>query len=262
LADIVCQIYAGTIVDSQIRMPRGVVLPVPVEVGSDQTIRVRQGRPTCWLLSNTPIVEKTESTSHLYIFCLTLTRLGEPAPAPPAAAAGPQTTMLATIYEIEGDKEKLDQIDLGKDPPADAAKLQESLKQFGEVKEITRPGLLANWPCKSTITIDVRPLGITREDFISSPNPGKQAATLPRTQLDITFEGQWSDTNPQQGKVTIELEKRRQVEQKREPVTKDTMTTTAVIENNKPLCILGKVVSADRQDKASRYVVYLTARLR
>ena len=76
LADVFCDTVAATIVDSPVQMRRGVVLPVFVNVGGRQTIQVRQGRPTCWLLSGAPIEQKTESTSHLYIFCLTLTRLG------------------------------------------------------------------------------------------------------------------------------------------------------------------------------------------
>ena len=169
--------------------------------------------------------------------------------------------MVAAIYEIEGDKEKLDQIDPGKEPLADPAKLQELLGGYGKVQEIARPGLLAIWPCKSTITIDVRPLAFGRGDVISKPDLQEQAVTEPRTQFEFTVDGRWSDANPQQGKVTIELTKRQQVEQKRELEAKDTMTTTAVIENDKPQCILGKVVSADGQDKARRCVICLTARL-
>ena len=260
LADVVCETDSW-IADSPIRNQLGEGLQAYVTFRDEQTFQIRQGRPTCWIISGGPNVEKKEPTSHLFVYCLTLTRVGEPAAAaPPAAAAGPQTKVVATIYEIDGDKEKLNQLDLGKEPPSDPAKLQELLGRFGKVQEIARPSHLAIWPCKSTITIDINPY-VYPAAVATRPELQKQAADVRPFQLEFTVDGRWSDANPQQGKVTFGIVKRRQDEQKREMEVQDSITSAADIENGKPLCILGDVMAAEGQDKASRYVICLTARL-
>ena len=255
LADVVCETDSW-ITDSPIRNQLGEGLQAYVTFRDEQTFQIRQGRPTCWIISGGPNMEKKEPTSHLFIYCLTLTHVGEPA----AAAATPQTMVVSTIYEIEGDKDKLGQIDLGKDPPSDPAKLQELLGRFGKVQEIARPSHLAIWPCKSTINIDVHPY-VYSPAVATRPELQKQAADIRPFQIEFTIDGRWSDANPQQGKVTFGIVKRRQDEQNREMEVKDSITSTANIENGKPMCILGDVMAAEGQDKASRYVICLTARL-
>ena len=265
LADVVCRINTSAVVDSPVQVASGVILPAFADLSVKQTLQVRHGRPTCWLLSGTPLAHEAESISHLYIFYLSLARAGEPTgPAPTAAAGTPQTMVMATILEIEGDKEKLAEIDLNKEPPTDPAKLVESLSWYGKVREVARPSLLAIWPSKSTITTGwnqpVIPQQVTTEPAEPRSRRGKETISYQRAQLEFTIDGRWSDGNPQKGIVTIELEKRQEAGQNRELVKKDLITSTATIENNKPLCILGKVVSADGQDQARRCVICLTAR--
>lgn len=266
LADVVCTITTSGIMDSPIRVASDVILPVFNELSVKQTLQVRHGQPTCALLSGIPQAHEGNSVVQLHVLYLMLTRAGEAAQMSQTATEppAPQTMVQAAIYEITGEKEKLAQIDLGKEPPADPAKLQESLGWYGKVREVARPSLLAVWPSKSTIITGwkepVIPEQAATQSAETTSSRARRTISYRRVQFEFTADGRWSDAAPQEGKVTIELTKRQQVGQNREMVAKDAITSTANIENNKPLYVIGDVMSADGQDQARRYVICLTAR--
>jgi hypothetical protein len=263
-ADITCRIELSGIGKSAVTVSEGVILPVYMETDLTQTLTVTDGKPILAMLTSSPTTDNKQSLTTVQIRYLMLTRADAThAPAKSAAAAGPPTKIELAIYQLTGEKEKLETVDLGKAPPADAKKLEESLGWFGKVELVSRPSILAAWPSQSKVTIGWNePVMNPGEKDKNETTSGRRPVSVryERCAQAVEIEGRWSETNPHDGTVKLKLTERRPATKSRDAVDQTAITSEVAIQEGKPTCIMGKVLSDDGQDQAKRLIICLTAR--
>ncbi len=267
VADIATEIETSTITDTPTQVAPGVDLPGFGELSIKQTFSLQNGVPICLLFTGNPATNGVESISTVSILHLRLSRPDQPAPSAPTAAASaaqPQTLIRACILEVSGEQEKLEMIDLGKEPPDNEKKLEETLGWFGKVAEVARPGILALWPSRSTVTIGTKtPVQVT-SDAGQDRDRRVAAIRMERSQLTLTIDGQWSDDDPQRGRMKLAVDRETTTASKGKSQGKfasDMLQTEVDIRDNVPCCLMGKVIPGERpEDSSRRYIVLVKAK--
>lgn len=264
VADIAAEIETSTLTETPIQVTPGVNLPGFGELSIKQTFSIQNGVPLCLLFTGNPATNGVESISTVSILHLRLSRLDQPAPTAAAFPTQPQTLIRACILEVTGEKEKLEMIDLGKEPPDNEEKLEETLGWFGKVVEVARPSILALWPSRSTVTIGIRtPTDVSAEASPTQDRP-RTRIHMDRSQLTLTIDGQWSDDDPQRGHMKLAVDRETTTASKRKSQDKfagDMPQTEVDIRDNVSRCLMGKVIAGERpEDSSRRYIILVKAK--
>lgn len=265
-ADLSCRIELSGVSKSAVSIAEGISLPVSNQTRLTQKLSITHAKPTLIMLTTAPTTDGKQSLTTVYLLHLILTRRETGGTSTPATStAGPQTKIDMSIYQLTGDKEKLEKADIGDPLPTDTKKLEESLGWFGKIELVSRPSILAVWPTQSTITTSWNEPTIA--DGNKEKDDGEQqhrpaSVRYQRRSQTIDIDGRWSDDNPKEGtvKLRIETAQRRPSAKSREQYQDTTITTEKTIQEGKPTYLMGKVLSDDGQNPARRYIICLTAR--
>lgn len=265
-ADLSCHLELSGISKSAVSIAKGISLSVSSQVRLTQKLSLTHAKPTLIMLTTAPTTDGKQSLTTVYLLHLILTRQEAGGASTPATStAGPQTRIDMSIYQLTGDKEKLEKADIGDPLPTDAKKLEEALGWFGKIELVSRPSILAVWPTQSTITTSWNEPTIAdggQEKDDGEPRRRPTSVRYQRRSQTIGIDGRWSDANPDEGTVKLKIEtaQRRPAARSREQFDEATIETEKTIQEGKPTYLMGKVLADDGQKQARRYIICLTAR--